>query len=86
MSDEARYPAARDDGRHATTMGFCQHLLRTTTGRLAYRAGLDDAGFTEWRQRVREKLADLLALPPELNRPGRGAARSPAGPPVVRTA
>ena len=64
MSEEPRYPADRGDGRHVTTMAFCQHLLRTTTGRLAYRPGLDDVGFAEWRQRVRDKLAELLALAP----------------------
>ncbi len=59
MSEEVRYPPARGDGRHVTTMGFCQHLLRAATGRLAWRPGLDDAGFAEWRQRVRDKLALL---------------------------
>ena len=78
MSKEARYPPARVDGRHGTTMAFCQHLLRTTTGRLAWRPGLDDAGFALWRQRVRDKLAELLALPPELIAPG----TAPDPPPV----
>ena len=59
-------------------MGFCQHLLRNAAGRLAYRPGLDDAGFAEWRQRVRDKLADLLALTPELIAPG----PAPDPPPV----
>lgn len=80
MSDEARYPAERPDGRHATTMGFCQHLLRTTAGRLAYRPGLSDAEFAEWRQRVRRKLAELLALPPELIAPD----AAPTVPPPIR--
>ena len=78
MSDEARYLTDRDDGRHVTTMGFCQHLLRNAAGRLAYRPGLDDAGFAEWRQRVRDKLAELLALTPELIAPG----PAPDPPPV----
>ena len=78
MSEEARYPPARGDGRHVTTMGFCQHLLRTTTGRLAWRPRLDDATFAEWRQRVRDKLAELLALPLESIAPG----TTPDPPPV----
>ena len=78
MSDEARYLTDRGDGRHVTTMGFCQHLLRNTSGPLAYRPGLDDAGFAAWRQRVRDKLAELLALAPELIAPG----PAPDPPPV----
>ena len=77
MSEEARYPDDRGDGRHVATMTFCQYLLRSTEGRLAYRPGLDDAGFAEWRQRVRDKLAELLGLPPESIVPGAAPDPSP---------
>ncbi len=53
----------RSDGRHLSTRGFIQHLLRNAEPKLAFDPGFTPEEFEGWRLRVRDKLRELLDFP-----------------------
>lgn len=57
------YTPPRADGRVLSTLGFKQFLLRQTRPRLAFDPEMPPAGFGPWKERVREKLLELMRFP-----------------------
>lgn len=53
----------RPDGRHLSTRGFIQHLLRTTNPRLAFDPDFTRQESERWRLKVRTKLRALMDFP-----------------------
>lgn len=55
--------SGRSDGRHLSTRGFVQSLLRNARPQLAFNPEFTSEEFVCWQGRVRQKMAELLALP-----------------------
>ena len=53
----------RSDGRHLSTRGFVQHLLRSSEPKLAFNPEFTTEELEEWRLRVRVKLEQLMNFP-----------------------
>jgi dienelactone hydrolase len=55
--------SARPDGRHVSTRGFMQHLLRSANPKLAFDPEFTPEELEMWRLRVRAKLRELMDFP-----------------------
>jgi len=55
--------SGRPDGRHVSTRGFVQHLIRNARPKLAFDPEFTPAEFNKWRARVRAKMEELLDFP-----------------------
>ena len=53
----------RADGRHLSTRGFVQHLIRNAKPKLAFDSGFTPEQQKQWRLRVRAKLTELMNFP-----------------------
>ena len=59
----------RPDGRHVSTRGFIQHLIRNAEPRLAFDPQFTPEEMARWRLRVRDKLRELMNFPEVPPRP-----------------
>ena len=55
--------SGRADGRHVSTRGFLQHLLRTSKPKLAFNPEFTSEEFEEWQLEVRAKMFELMNFP-----------------------
>ena len=53
----------REDGRFMHTDIFMKHYYKTHRPRLEYRSGMSREEFDEWREKVKEKLCEILRFP-----------------------
>ncbi len=59
----------RPDGRHLSTRGLQQQLLRTAKPKLAFDPGFTPGELDLWRTQVRAKLLELMNFPEEVPQP-----------------
>lgn len=63
VEQEKIIQSERADGRHVSTRGLVQHMLRNAAPRLALDPEFTPEELERWRLRVRAKLRELLAFP-----------------------
>jgi len=63
MEKARLYRSNRTDGRFLNTLGFSHYRLKTTSPNLAFDSHLSADLFTDWQERVRQKLRELMAFP-----------------------
>jgi hypothetical protein len=61
--------SGRPDGRHVSTRGFLQHLLRNADPKLAFNPEFTPAELEKWRLQVRAKLRELMKFPEPTTQP-----------------
>lgn len=61
--------SGRPDGRHVSTRGFQQHLLRHAKPKLAFNPDFTSEEFEQWRSQVRAKLLELMNFPEPVPQP-----------------
>ncbi|MFG0262761.1 MAG: alpha/beta hydrolase family protein [Novipirellula sp. JB048] len=59
----------RPDGRHVSTRGFQQHLLRNAKPKLAFNPEFTPEEFEQWQSQVRAKLRELMNFPEPVPQP-----------------
>ncbi|MDG2128254.1 MAG: alpha/beta hydrolase family protein, partial [Fuerstiella sp.] len=55
--------SGRPDGRHVSTRGFVQHLVRNARPRLAFNPHFTPEEFQAWQTQVRARMRELLSFP-----------------------
>ncbi len=55
--------SGRPDGRHVSTRGFVQHLVRNASPRLAFNPDFTPEEFQAWQTQVRARMRELLSFP-----------------------
>ncbi|TWU25216.1 Abhydrolase family protein [Novipirellula galeiformis] len=63
INKERVIQSGRPDGRHVSTRGFQQHLLRNAKPKLAFNPEFTSEEFEQWRSQVRAKLLELMNFP-----------------------
>ena len=63
IEKEKIFSSGRPDGRHLSTRGFVQSLIRNARPQLAFNPEFTSGEFACWQVRVRAKLGELLAFP-----------------------
>ncbi|QDS86091.1 Abhydrolase family protein [Rosistilla ulvae] len=61
--------SGRPDGRHLSTRGFQQYLLRNAHPELAFNPEFTPEEFEQWRSQVRDKLLELMNFPEPVPQP-----------------
>ncbi|MCD6359306.1 MAG: hypothetical protein J7M38_00495 [Armatimonadetes bacterium] len=62
-ADRPRFTTDRPDGRFVETIAWLHSVYRDWRPKLAFDPEMDPAGFDAWRDRVRDKLRELMTLP-----------------------
>ena len=63
MADRKQFVSGRDDGRFGTTAGFIHASLKALDQPLAFDPDMPPEEIPRWRERVRDKLRELLRFP-----------------------
>ena len=63
IDGEKAFKSDRPDGRHVSTRGFVQHLIRNAKPRLAFDPGFTPEEQKQWRRKVRTKMEELMNFP-----------------------
>ncbi|MDA0746238.1 MAG: hypothetical protein O2954_06950 [bacterium] len=60
---ERIFQTPRTDGRFLSTMGFCNHLMKTGRPKLGFDPSMSPKTFSSWQTNVQEKLHELMCFP-----------------------
>ena len=64
VDEEGRtFISDREDGRFVETAGFAQAFIKSHAPQLAFDPKMDPREFPSWRERLREKVLELMAFP-----------------------
>ena len=64
VDEEGRtFISDREDGRFVETAGFAQAFIKSHAPQFAFDPQMDPREFPSWRERLREKVLDLMAFP-----------------------
>ncbi len=69
IEKESVIRSGRSDGRHLSTRGFQQYLLRNSQPKLAFDPEFTPDEFAQWQSQVRAKLLELMNFPEPVAQP-----------------
>ncbi|MAF65275.1 MAG: hypothetical protein CMJ84_06410 [Planctomycetes bacterium] len=62
-ADRKRFDSGREDGRFVDTAGFVHAYIKEHKPKLAFDPHMDPSEFPAWRERLRQKVFELMAFP-----------------------
>lgn len=69
MTERITFKSSREDGRFVSTVGFLHAHMKHMEPKLAFDPTITPKGFPAWRERVRQKLQELMRFPDVAEQP-----------------